>query len=273
MDSLIPSLIPDYKIIEIPLDSDFVVDQSHLIHNLKELSSGNNKIYTRIEHYEFDKSITRTFEESVSLEHDNKAALELELFRNNFLPLFWSNTCFVLSRFVLLTISNGEDYTVISESIHNLMQELFYSLCIRLFDKVSLSILDNNKNKKIKMMLQKYKRFVFPRGGYDGYSNFMCHLYFNGHITPNKLVKFSFLGPNIKYQSGYLDINKYGDTVRYLPAVPRLEISEVDWYTIIVPQFLSYEIVSKTRELKPFKKNDINEIGLRLEDYRTVNLS
>ena len=273
MDSVIPSLIPDYKIIEIPLNSDFVVDQSHLIHNLKELSSGNNKIYTRIEHYEFDKSITRTFEESVSLEHDNEAARELELFRNNFLPLFWSNTCFVLSKFVLLTISNDEDYTVISESIHNLMQELFYSLSIRLFDKVSLSILDNNKDKKIKMMLQKYKQFLFPRGGYDGYSNFMCHLYFNDCITPNELVKFSFLGPNIKYQSGSLDINKYQDTVRYLPAVPRLEISEADWYKIIVPQFLSYEIISKTRELKPFKNNDINEIGLRIEDYQTVNLS
>jgi hypothetical protein len=175
--------------------------------------------------------------------------------------------------FVLLTISNDEDYTVISESIHNLTQELFYSLRIRVFDKVSLSILDNNKNKKIKMMLQKYKRFLFRLGGYDGYSNFMCHLYFNGYITPNKLVKFSFLGPNIKYQSGYLDINKYRDTVRYLPAVPRLEISKSDWYTIIVPQFLSYEIISKTRELKPFKNNDINEIGLRIEDYQTVNLS
>lgn len=57
MDSVIPSLIPDYKIIEIPLNSDFVVDQSQLIHNLKELSSGNNKIYARIEHYEFDKNV------------------------------------------------------------------------------------------------------------------------------------------------------------------------------------------------------------------------
>ncbi|MGB6593002.1 MAG: hypothetical protein WBE68_16005 [Candidatus Nitrosopolaris sp.] len=186
----------------------------------------------------------RTFEESVSLEHDNEAARELELFKNNFLPLFWSNTCFVLSKFVLLTISNDNDYTVISESIHNLMQELFYSLSIRLFDKVSLSILGNNKNKKIKMMLQKYKRFLFPVRGYDGYTNFMCHLYFNDYITPNELVKFSFLGANIKYQSGSLDINKYQDTVRYLPAVPRLEISKSDWYKIIVPQFLSYDMIS-----------------------------
>ncbi|MGC1931873.1 MAG: hypothetical protein WA667_23125 [Candidatus Nitrosopolaris sp.] len=215
MDSLIPSLIPDYKIIEIPLNSDFVVDQSHLIHNLNELSSDNNKIYTRIKHNEFDKSTTRTFEESVTVEVDKEAAYQLELFRNDFLPLFWSNTCFVLSKFVLLTISNGEDYTVISESIHNLMQELFYNLCIHLFDKVSLSILDNNKNKKIKMMLQKYKRFLLPQGGYDAYSNFMCHLYFNDYITPNELVKFSFLGPNIKYQSGSLDINKYRDNCKY----------------------------------------------------------
>ncbi len=203
---LIPALIPDYQIIELPLNSDFFVDQSKLIDNLKELHT--KKIYMLIKHNEFDKLPIQTFEESVRFEEDNGGLKNLEKFKKNILPLFWTNTCFVLSKFVLLTISNGKHYTTISEAIYNLMQELFYSLSVKcLFDKVSLTIVGNNTNYKMKILLKNYKDYIFPRVGYGGYSHFICHLYYNDRVRPDELIKLNFLGTNIKYQSAFLDTN------------------------------------------------------------------
>jgi hypothetical protein len=121
-------------------------------------------------------------------------------------------------------------------------------------------------------MLKEYSDYVFPQRGYDGGMNFLCHLYFNDYIQPSELVKLSFFGPNIKYQTAFVNVNKYRDLIsHYLPAVPLTEISELDWYKIIVPQFLSYEIMAKTNKLEPFRNSDIGSIGLRLEDYQTVD--
>jgi hypothetical protein len=61
---LIPALIPDHHMIDVPLNSDFLVDQSRLIDNLRE-SSGEKKIYVLIKHKDFDKSILDAFKESV----------------------------------------------------------------------------------------------------------------------------------------------------------------------------------------------------------------
>ncbi|MDQ6863168.1 MAG: toll/interleukin-1 receptor domain-containing protein [Thermoproteota archaeon] len=267
---LIPALVPRYQIIELPLDSDLVVDQSLLIDNLKELRSKN--IYILIKHTQFDKSLIKTFEESVRLEQDNQGLKKLETFRKNILPLFWSNTCFVLSKFVFLTLSSGKHYATISEAIHNLVQELFHIMCIKcLFDKISLTIVDNKKNYIMKRLLKKIRDYIFPRGAYDGYLYFVCHLYYDDRIRPDELIKFNFLGSKVKYQSAFIDSNRYRETEEYLPSVPLSEISDQDWYKIMVPQFLSYEIISKTIELKSFRDSDIDTIGLRLEDYQTVN--
>ncbi len=121
-------------------------------------------------------------------------------------------------------------------------------------------------------MLKEYSDYVSPQRGYDGDINFLCHLYFNDYIQPSELVNFSFSGPNIKRQTTFVDVNKYHDLYsHYLPTGPLTEISELDWYKIIVPRFLCYEIMAKTYELEPFKNSDIDSIGLRLEDYQTVN--
>jgi hypothetical protein len=117
----------------------------------------------------------------------------------NLLPLFWSNARYAPSKLVLLTISKRKHYTMIASMIHNLMQQLFYSLSVRFLDKVSLSLVNNNKNKKINLMLREYSDYVSSQRGYDGGMNFLCHLYFNDYIQPRELVKFSFYGPNIKH--------------------------------------------------------------------------
>jgi hypothetical protein len=49
-----------------------------------------------------------------------------------------------------------------------------------------------------------------------------------------------------------------------------MEISKFDWYKIIVPQFLNYEIIAKSNKFESFKNSDISRIGLHLEDYQTV---
>jgi len=269
---LIPALIPDHHIIDLPLNNDFLVDEPRLIDNVRE-SSGQKKIYVLIKHKDFDKSIIDAFKESVRelWNQDKESLRELDILMKNLLPLFWSNTCLAMSKIVLLTISKREHYTTIAAMIHNLMRDLFYRLSLRFFDKVSLSLVNNNKNKKIKLMLKEYSDYVFPQRGYDGGMNFLCHLYWQ-FSQPSELVKLSFFGPNIKYQTAVVNVNMYRDLIsHYLPAVPLTEISELDWYKIIVPQFLSYEIMAKTNKLEPFRNSDIYSIGLRLEDYQTVD--
>ena len=88
---------------------------------------------------------------------------------------------------------------------------------------------------------------------------------------PGKLVKFTFLGPNVNRQTAFVNVNEYRSFYElYRQAVPVTEIRELDWYKVIVPQFLSDEIMAKTRDLQPFKSSDMDSIGLRLERYETV---
>lgn len=49
-----------------------------------------------------------------------------------------------------------------------------------------------------------------------------------------------------------------------------MEINELDWYKVIVPQFLGCEIMAKTRDLQQFNRSDMDSIGLQLEQYQTV---
>src|SRR5437870_2067352 len=126
---LIPALIPDHHIIDLPLNNDFLVDEPRLIDNLRE-SSGQKKIYVLIEHKEFDKSIIDAFKESVRepSNQDKESLRELDILMKNLLPLFWSNTCLAMTKIVLLTISKRKHYTMIAAMIHNLIRDLFYSL-------------------------------------------------------------------------------------------------------------------------------------------------
>jgi hypothetical protein len=273
---LIPALIPRHHIVDVPLNDNFLVDQSRLIDNLKELARRRN-FYILIKHEGFDKSIKDVFEEAVQeLWNQDKVDLrKLDILVKNRLPIFWSNTCFVLSRLVTIALSKRMDYTIIADMIHNLIQDLFRSLSSCFFDDVSLSVVNNKKNKKMKQLLIEYSNYVKPRmgldGGFDGGMYFLCHLYFNDYISPGELVKLTFLGPNIKWQTAFVDGNKYRSLHElYLPASPASEIPDPDWYRIIVPQFLCYEIMAKTRALESFKSRDMDSIGLRLEQYQTV---
>lgn len=167
---LIPALIPRHHIVDVPFNDNFLVDQSKLIDNLKELA-GRKKFYILIKHEEFDESITEVFEEAVRKywNEDKESLKKLDILIKNLLPIFWSNTCFVLSRLVTVTLSKRKDYTLVSDMIHNLIRHLSYSLSVRFFDEVSLSIPNNNnKNKKIKQLLNEYSNYVSPRMGPDG---------------------------------------------------------------------------------------------------------
>jgi hypothetical protein len=65
---LIPALIPNYKIIEIPFDNHYRLDEVQLISNLKDCSIDEQKLYTLINHSEFDKDIIKVFQESAKHE-------------------------------------------------------------------------------------------------------------------------------------------------------------------------------------------------------------
>jgi hypothetical protein len=121
---------------------------------------------------------------------------------------------------------------------------------------------------KIKDLRKKLesKNYVFPKGKFEGYAYFISKLYYN-NINPRELIRFKFYGPQVKSQGAYVAAYRYKSTMSFLPAYPANEIYESDWYEIMIPQFLSDEIISKSRELQTFNDNELKEIGLSINDY------
>lgn len=101
---IIPPLIPDHYVIEIPFDRDFHIDISRLVDNLRAYSERDGKLYPLIDHERFDKQIITAFEELANEDNTTESRQKLDLFRRNILPLFWTNTSFILSKYIQLFI-------------------------------------------------------------------------------------------------------------------------------------------------------------------------
>ena len=99
---------------------------------------------------------------------------------------------------------------------------------------------------------------------------FLCKLFYDESITPYNLIKLSFVSDHIDHQSAYVNSNTYDDALKYMPTSPSNEVLDTDWYEIIVPQFLSGNIIRKSRELKIIDEVQINSIGFELKNYGKV---
>jgi hypothetical protein len=265
---IIPSLIPDHYVIEIPFDRDFHIDISRLVDKLRAYSERGGELYPLIDHERFDKQIITVFEELANEDNSTKSRQKLDIFRLNMLLLFWTNTSFILSEHIQRFIPNRRIYTSVAESIHNLFQELFHGLFQHIFDTfMSTAVVRSNKSRGMKKMMEKSAKYIFPIGNHDGYSYFLCDLYYDNNITPHNLVRFNFLGSRIRKQSASISKYGYESTISYLPTAPVNEIRDPDWHEIIIPQFLSYEIKRATIDLHSLNRNDLEEIGLDIQDY------
>jgi hypothetical protein len=266
INDIISSLIKSYELIEIPLDDNFNIDITQLINNLKNLSEEIRNIFTLIDHKDMDKEIVETFIESSKLENSSDIIKNIDILRNNFLPVFWLNTSFILSEYIRQYNLKKNSYETIGKSIYNIFQELLHRLFLDCFDKISLTIALNNKNKKIKEKIIDSRNYVFPKGKFEGYAYYISKLYYN-IINPGELIRFKFYGPRVKSQGAYVAAYRYRSTMSYLPAYPANEIFSTDWYEIIIPQFISDEIIRKSRKLETFNNNELKEIGLGITDY------
>ncbi|MGH9963821.1 MAG: hypothetical protein ACRD5E_03195 [Nitrososphaeraceae archaeon] len=121
---LIPSLIPNHYLLEVLLDGSYT-DQTLLINSLRGWSH-DKKLYVLINHEEFDKDLIAVLEESIRSEYSSEGRLNLDLIKDNFLPVYWINISYALSIYVVNALSNRISYESLSRSISNLMQELFY---------------------------------------------------------------------------------------------------------------------------------------------------
>ncbi len=265
---IIPSLTPDYNYVEIPFDKQFHVDHSILIDNLKHVSEEKRKICILINHERFDKQIWTIFKELADKDKFSEALHELDIFGKNFLPLFWINTSYFLSRYIQYTLSKEVAYTMIAKSIFNLFEELLHRLFLHIFDKfMSISIVTSNRSKEMKNRMRSSVEFVTPRGNYDGYFWFMCKIYYDDSITPYELQEFHLSGNTVKRIKAYVNRHNYQSTIQYLQSYPANEILESDWQTKILPQFMSYEIFSPTIDFHSVNDNDLKNTGFDIFDY------
>jgi TIR domain len=265
---LIPPLIPDHYILEIPV-KDFQIELTLLIDNLTGWSS-DQMLYAQIDHETFDTHLTAVLKEPLETEYSSRNRSDLDIIRANFLPKFWINVSYVLSKYITSAISNGIPYESLSRSISNLIQELFFRLSTYLFGTLLFSIINNDKRKKIKKCLNEHVHYLMPKGNYEGALWFLCKLYYDSSISPYDLIKLSFVSDHIYHQSAYVSGHTYDDALKYMPTSPSSEIHDSDWYEIIVPQFLSGIIIRESRELKIIDEAQINTIGLELKNYSNV---
>ena len=267
INDIISSLINSYELIEIPFNDNFNIDFTQFINNLKNLSDATKNIFILTDHKKVDKEIVETFIESSKLEDSSDIIQNINVLRDNFLSVFWLNTSFILSEYIRQCNLKRISYETIGKSIYNIFQELLHRLFLYCFDKISLTIPLNNKNKRIKEKIIDSKNYVFSKGKFEGYTYFISKLYYNSNINPRELIRFKFYGPRVKSQGAYVAAYRYKSTMSYLPAYPTNEIFESDWYEIIIPQFISDEILRKSRELETFNNNELKDIGLCVNDY------
>ena len=84
-------------------------------------------------------------------------------------------------------------------------------------------------------------------------------------------MELTFLGNKVRTQNVRVSKYNYKGLKTYPPpAFPLSEIFDSDWYQIIIPQFLSYEIFRITRDFKSISQNDLEEIGLSIGDYNKL---
>lgn len=273
----IPSLIPEYHCLEIPFNNQFHIDIPQLISNLKYSFESQRKIYPVINHEKIDREINTILKESLSIDHSGfesnpqeiiEDERKLENVMTNFLPLYWLNISFVLSIYIQ-SLQRKTSLEIVATSIYNLFRELFYRLFLYFFDEVSLSYSTNKGDSGMKKLILESRDFVFPRGsGLPIYFYFICNLYYNNRVTPNRLVELNFVGEKVRPQKGRVRSDNYKNLMHNpQPAIPLYEVFDSDWYEIIVPQFLSGEIMRPTRELHTFTQADLDQIGLHISRY------
>ncbi|HZA70783.1 MAG TPA: hypothetical protein VE548_13895 [Nitrososphaeraceae archaeon] len=112
--------------------------------------SDDKKLYVLINHEKFDKDLIAVLEESIQSEYSTEDRLNLDRLRDNFLPVYWINISYVLSRYIVSAFSNGISYESLSRSVSNLLQELSTGLSRYLLGDLYFSFVDNNKRKLIK---------------------------------------------------------------------------------------------------------------------------
>ena len=132
--------------------------------------------------------------------------------------------------------------------------------------------MSSNKSKQIKERMRHSSKYALHVGQRNGYLHFLCHLYYSNNVTPSDLIKFQFIGRDVKNQSAFVSKYKYESTKQYLPILPANEIMDSDWYEIIIPQFLAYELTYPSINLHRLNQNNLNEIGLDLLDYSKLKL-
>jgi hypothetical protein len=274
--TFIPSLIPTYYCLEIPFNDELNIDNPQLINNLKQAYESKRKLYPLINHEKIDAESVAVLREALKLDHSGFHSYPQEIIEDNskieniianVLPLFWLNISFVLSKYIQ-SLSKGTNLEVIATSISKLFREFFHSLFLHVFTEISLSYIPKRKNGAIKKMILESSNYVFPKGTLDVYFYFICNLYYNNRVTPRELIELTFVGDKVKRQRGRVSRDNYKDLLHYpQPAFPLSEIFDSDWYEIIVPQFLSSEIMYHTRRLHTLKDVDLKEIGLHLRDY------
>ena len=180
------------------MDDNLNIDLTQFINNLKNLSDETENIFTLINHKNVDKEIVETFIESSKLEDSSDIIKNIDILRDNFLPVFWLNTSFILSEYIRQCNLKKISYETIGKSIYNIFQELLHRLFLDCFDKISLTIALNNKNKRIKEKIKDSRNYVFPKGKFEGYAYFISKLYYNRNINPGELIRFKFYGPSVK---------------------------------------------------------------------------
>lgn len=269
----IPALISEYEIIEIPIDQRFNIDIPELITNLRHYSKKKGSLYALIDHEKFDRYIISAFEESkievTSLKDSFPEQVnQLNIIRENLLPLFWMNISFALSKYIQEALLNNASYDYVAQSIYNIFQELIHKLILHMFDKVCLTIAPSKKNSEIKRRIEESSAFVFPKGRWPVSFHFISHLYYNGRVSPGSLMELTFLGNKVNAQKIRIEEDHYKGLKAYPPPMfPANEIFDSDWYQIIVPQFLSFEIMRATTHFHSMSQNDLDNIGLRIWDY------